>query len=361
MNRPRGVAVTGGCVVVLWPAAAGAQFRSGSQTVVLTLPTVSQRAVAAQRIGLTDITVVYHRPHVKGRKIFGEVVPYGRVWRAGANDNTTIEFQDPISIEGQALAAGRYGLHMIPGPEEWTVIFSKNSTSWGSFSYDPSEDALRVKVKPSEGPFRELLTYEFTELESDAASLVLEWERVVVPLKLGVDVKQITLRSIRNQLRHLPGFTSDAWNDAALYCLDNRFNYDEALEWINHSIQQDERFENLSTKAQLLEALGRSAEAAPVIEKALAMASAAQAYQYADGLMRDKRVDEAVRIFLRNQQQHPEAWIAWVGLARAQVVRGDRSAAARSLREALTRTPGEAARAMVQRLIQRLDAGEDIA
>src|SRR5438477_437017 len=114
----------------------------------LNLPDVSQAAEVKQHIALTDITVKYHRPMVNGRKIWGGLVPYGKVWRAGANENTTIEFSDPVSIEGQPLAKGTYGLHMIPNPDSWTVIFSKTNTGWGSYSYKQDEDALRVNVKP---------------------------------------------------------------------------------------------------------------------------------------------------------------------------------------------------------------------
>src|SRR5207249_10739214 len=127
---------------------AGAQFKNGSQPTELDIPRVSQRASVTQRIGLTDITITYHRPAVGGREIWGKTVPYGKVWRAGANENTTITFADDVTVEGKPLAAGTYGLHMIPDKEQWTIIFSKNATSWGSFSYDEKEDALRVSVKP---------------------------------------------------------------------------------------------------------------------------------------------------------------------------------------------------------------------
>ncbi len=119
-----------------------------SETLMLDLPRQSQHARVMQRIGITDITVNYHRPLANGRPIWGKLVPYGEVWRAGANENTTITFSDPVTIEGQSLDKGTYGLHMIPGETQWTVIFSKNSTSWGSFSYEQGEDALRVNVKP---------------------------------------------------------------------------------------------------------------------------------------------------------------------------------------------------------------------
>src|ERR1035438_5575313 len=110
------------------------------QSLVMSLPRQSQRATVSQRVALTDITIVYHRPLVGGRKIWGAMAPYGQVWRAGANENTTIEVSDPVTVEGRALAKGIYGLHMIPSTDSWTVVFSRNATSWGSFSYNASED-----------------------------------------------------------------------------------------------------------------------------------------------------------------------------------------------------------------------------
>jgi hypothetical protein len=144
-----------------------------AQSFILDLPRDSQHSVLTQRIGITDVTVDYHRPLVKGRPIWGKVVPYGQVWRAGANENTTIAFSDPVTIEGQALPPGTYGLHMIPGENDWTIILSKNHTSWGSFTYNQSEDALRVTVKPQAGEMHEALTYEFDDPKPDSAVLTL--------------------------------------------------------------------------------------------------------------------------------------------------------------------------------------------
>ena len=126
-----------------------------AQSFLLDLPRPSQHAVITQRIGITDVTINYHRPMVNKRKVWGGLVPYGQVWRAGANENTTIKFTDPVTVEGKPLPKGTYGLHMIPGENEWTVIFSNNSTSWGSFTYDQAEDALRVTVKPQAAEFHE--------------------------------------------------------------------------------------------------------------------------------------------------------------------------------------------------------------
>lgn len=149
---------------------ANAQFKNGAQATELNLPTVSQRAVVTQRIGLTDITIIYHEPMVGGRELWGKIIPYGKVWRAGANENTTITFADDVSVEGKPLAAGTYGLHMIPNADQWTIIFSKNSTSWGSFSYDEKEDTLRVDVKPQAAEFREALTYTFVRHQAGIGS-----------------------------------------------------------------------------------------------------------------------------------------------------------------------------------------------
>jgi tetratricopeptide (TPR) repeat protein len=341
-------------------APASAQFKNGSQSVVLDLPKLSPRASVTQRIGLTDITVVYHRPRADGRKIFGALIGYGRVWRAGANDNTTIAFADPVTVDGHPLAPGTYGVHMIPTADLWTVIFSTNATSWGSFSYRPEEDALRIQVKPIAAEFHDELIYEFGQLAEQSAVLSLKWERVAVPMTIGVDVHKKTLASIRQQLRNLPGFIPDAWNDAAMYCLDIGGNYDEALTWIDRSIEQDPRFENMSTKVKLLDATNRKAEAIALLEKALPLASPPQLYSYADELMKAQRRDEGLALFKTNAERNPSSWIAIAGRARAESARGDRAAARRSLTDALSKAPGEGQKVLVERLLTRLDAGEDI-
>src|SRR5215475_5327685 len=148
MSRALKYVSSGLLAASLLACGASAQFKNGSQATELKIPELSQRAVVTQRVGLTDITITYHRPAVGSRELWGKAVPYGKVWRAGANENTTIQFADDVSVEGKPLAAGTYGLHMIPDKDHWTVVFSKNSTSWGSFSYDEKEDALRVQVKP---------------------------------------------------------------------------------------------------------------------------------------------------------------------------------------------------------------------
>jgi hypothetical protein len=154
----------------------------------LNLPDVSQAAEVKQRIALTDVTVKYHRPLVKGRKIWGDLVPYGKVFRAGANENTTIEFSDPVSVEGKPLDKGTYGLHMIPNPDSCTVIFSKTNTGWGSYSYDQKDDALRVTVKPRPiAETKEALEFDFEDLKATSAVVTLKWEKLAIPFTVSAN------------------------------------------------------------------------------------------------------------------------------------------------------------------------------
>ena len=199
----------------------------------LKLPDVSQAADVKQRIALTDIAINYHRPLVNGRKIWGGLVPYGKVWRAGANENTTIEFSDPVSVEGKPLAKGVYGLHMIPNPDSCTVIFSKTNTGWGSYSYDQKDDALRVTVKPRPlAQAKEALEFDFEDLKPTSTAVTLKWEKLGVPFTVSVNDADQTLQNIRAQLKGRGQFTWQALDEGAQFCLTRKINLDEALRWI---------------------------------------------------------------------------------------------------------------------------------
>src|SRR5580700_5370173 len=200
-----------------------------AQSFVLNLPLQSQRAEISQRIGITDVTIDYHRPQINDRKVWGDLVPYGKVWRSGANINTTITFSDPVMIEGKPLDKGTYGLHMIPNADQWTIIFSKNSTSWGAFTYDEAEDALRVTVKPKAADMHNALTYDFDDLQKDSAVVELEWDKIAVPFKVSVDVHDVVQASLKRQLRNLSQYTWMSGDDAATYLLTEKFALDDAL------------------------------------------------------------------------------------------------------------------------------------
>lgn len=325
----------------------------------LVIPDASPRATVAQRVGLTDIEVHYHRPAVHGRAVWGGLVPFGQVWRAGANDNTTISFSSDVTIEGASLAAGTYGLHMLPTESTWTVIFSKNSTSWGSFSYDPKEDALRVTVTPKDHPMTESLLYQFGDLAADRATLSLLWEKKQIPISIGVDTHAVTLQSIRNQLRHTPGFTWQGFLQAAQYCLQENIALDEALEWTERSIQAEERFANLQLKSQLLEKKGDAAGAKTAMDRALTLAQVFDLHGYARQLLSQGKTDEALRIFRLNAQKNPQSYVVHVGLARGLSASGDFAGAEAEMRKAVELAP-EAQKATYKGFADRLAKKESI-
>lgn len=225
-------------------------FAGISQTQLTNTPRASQKAAVLQRIGLTDIKVVYHRPAANDREIWGALVPDGAVWRAGANENTVMKFSKNVKIEGKELAAGVYGLHVIPDGDKATIIFSNNSTSWGSFTYNPAEDALRVEAKivPTKC-HSELVTFEFDNIQRTTALCNLKWADKKVVFAIEADVDNDVIISLRKELRDRSGFSWQGWNEAANYCLRNEVNMQEALQWASRSVFMNANPNNLRTKA----------------------------------------------------------------------------------------------------------------
>ena len=273
------------------------------------LPRVSPAASVTQRIGITDITISYHRPGVKDREIWGKLVPYnGRIpWRAGANDNTTISFTHDVTIEGQPVPAGTYGVHINPTEGEWTISFSKNHTSWGSFFYKPEEDAANVTVTPQEAEHAEWLNYGFQDLTDHSAVAYLRWEKLKVPFKIEVDVHEIVLGSIRNELRTIPAFGWGGWFDAARYCLRNDILTEEAMGWIDESITREKNFRNLQVKSQLLAKGGKLHESEDFMNQAVELANRAQLNRYGQQLLGDDKTEEAIAMLKLNVKRHPKS------------------------------------------------------
>src|SRR5437870_7870657 len=327
----------------------------------LNLPDVSQAAEVKQRIALTDITVKYHRPLVNGRKIWGGLVPYGKVWRAGANENTTIEFSDPVSVEGMPLAKGVYGLHMIPNSDSWTVIFSKTNTAWGSYSYDQKEDALRVNVKPKPlAETKEAMEFEFGDLKPTSTAVTLKWEKLGVPFTVSIKDADQTLENIRAQLKGRGQFTWQALDEGAQFCLTKKINLDEALRWADASIQNEERFDNLSTKADILKALNRPDAAKTVSNHALELAKAPQLYTYGRQLQNQKKGAEAMEIFKEVAKRFPQGVFGYLAQARIKSSEGDFAGARNDAKQAQAAAPTDAQKQSIQALITRLDAKQDI-
>jgi len=260
--------------LVIFAAAAAAQQQP------LTTPRPSPNASVSQTIGITEVTLHYSRPGVKGRAIWGGLVPYDQVWRTGANENTTISFSTPVKIEGHDLPAGLYGLQTIPTAGEWTVIFSKDAQLWGAFDYKPEHDALRVQVKPAPAELQERMGFEITDLTDTSARVVLRWEKLQVPFKVEVDTPKLVAEAAKSALRWQTGL------QAANYCLQNNTCLDDAGRWLDASIALDANFANQRAKALLLAKKNDYKGAVATGEKALAAAKGAaqppQAEQVSD-------------------------------------------------------------------------------
>jgi hypothetical protein len=339
----------------------------------------NKRASVTEQVGITDIIIHYNRPGVKQREghIWGELIPAGYTdlgygakkpapWRAGANENTTIEFSTDVTIEGQDLPAGRYGFFVAYGPDQCTLIFSKNSTSWGNFFYDPAEDVLRVKVKPLKTDKSvEWLKYEFADQTSSGATVQLQWEMLVIPFKINVDVVKTQIASFRKELRTdkaLPGLWQP-WNQAAAYCLANKTNLEEGLMWADSATSfrfgGSTSFTPWQTKAALLESLGRKVEADEVMKKAMPYADQLEAYVYASGLITEKRLKEAFDIFKMNYEKFPNTLFTNLGMAGGYSALGDYKKALVFAQKALPQARG-GNKLEVEKNIRDLENGKDM-
>jgi hypothetical protein len=235
----------------------------------LDLPRPSPNASVSQTVGVTEITIKYSRPGVKDRPIWGKLVPYGEVWRTGANENTTIRFSTPVKVDGHELAAGIYGLQTIPSAGDWTVIFSKDADEWGAFSYKQEDDALRIQAKPQPAEFRERMAFDFDDVTDTAAKVVLHWEKLRVPFTVEVDTPTLVAAKVKKAV------SWQAPYQAANYCIQNNTCLDDASRWLDASIALEENFSNLRAKAMLL-AKKNDPAAASYAQRALAAAKSLQ-------------------------------------------------------------------------------------
>jgi hypothetical protein len=234
-------------------------------------PQPSPNASLTQRIGLTDATISYSRPNVRGRAVWGDLVPFDKPWRTGANQATTVTFSDDVTVEGQKLAAGTYALVTIPGKTEWTVIFNKDTKLWFETQYDAAKDVLRVKAKPVPADMTESLTIRFLSVEPASAVLAIEWEKLRVPVTIGVELDGKIRKAIA-------AAKADDWQtpaNAARYFFDQKRNREEAWQWLEKSIGINRNFSNLARKARVLAEEGKFAEAVKAGEESLALAKTA--------------------------------------------------------------------------------------
>jgi tetratricopeptide (TPR) repeat protein len=352
---------------------------SNSQIPLTVLPSGgNKKAMTAEQIGLTKVVISYDRPGVKGRegKVWGQLVHVGYTdqgfgntksapWRAGSNENTTFEFSTDVKIEGQHLPAGKYGFFIAYDPNECTLIFSKNSTSWGSYYYNDKEDALRVKVKPVPlDKSVEWLKYEFMNQTENSATIALQWEKLMIPFKVEVDYVKEQLESFRRELRTEKGFIWQSWEQAAGWCLQRDVNIPEALMWADSAtspgFEGNKSFRAASTKAQLLEKIGRGTEASAVMKNALPNATMNEIHQYGRTLLTQKKNKEALEIFRSNFDKYPNQYTTLMGLVRGHSANGDYKNALKYANQALPLAPDANNKNNVSAMIDKLKAGKDV-
>lgn len=331
-------------------------YSSIAQTV--TTPRPSPMATLSQKVGLTEVSVNYSRPSVirgsnnRTGQIWGKQVPYGLApngfgnkqpmpWRAGANENTVITFSTDVEVEGRGIAAGSYGLHMIPQENgKTTIIFSTNISSWGSFWYNEEEDALRVEVEMQASPFTNALTYEFTSFGNMEGTLALMWDDKAIPFKIASS-QEIVLQNFRDQLRGMVGFGWQGLLSVARYCFQNNINHDEALGWIDASIANTKNAQNLAVKAGLLIQKGDKDAGIEAADEAAKMANLGQLNFLGYQMIGVNEYDKAIEYFKLNIKNNPEDANSHDSLGEAYMAKGDNKNAIKEFKKCLSMNPSK--------------------
>jgi len=248
---------------------------------------------------------------------------------------------------------------MIPGESEWTIIFSKTASAWGSFTYKKDEDAVRVTVKPQSGEFHEALTYDFDDPKPNSATITMRWEKVAVPFKVEVNTHDIVAGNLHQQLRGLSQYTWEGWDDAANYLLAEKYDFDEALKYADQSIGVEKRYDNLMTRANVLDALNRKDEASASRNQALELANAFQLHIYGRTLQGQGKQDQAFEVFRLNIKKNPSSWLAHNESARLACAKGDFDTAVKEMKLAVAGANDQNKNA-IEALVRRLENKEDI-
>ncbi len=338
-------------------------------------PRASQMATVSQTIGTSSVEITYSRPSVNGREIWGKLVPYGlndlgfgtskaAPWRAGANENTTITFSHDATVEGKPIKAGTYGLHLeVKENNSATLLLSNNSTSWGSYTYDPGEDALSADIVTTTVPHTELLTYEFTQVTPTTATVALKWEKKSFPFTVEFPVTDIVLGEIRNALRDQPGFNRQTWEQAANYALNNGA-LEQALIWTDMAMEgqffSQKTFTNIQLKSAILNQLGRKDEAMALIDEAKEMGTVLEVHQLGRQLIAQGMKDKALEVFEYNAKKNKNTWPVHYGMARGYSAKGNYKKALDHLKMAHNNAPNDASKGRVAANIAKLEQGEDI-
>ena len=337
---------------------------------VVTIPsTPSPAASVSQTIGISTISVKYSRPSVKGREIWGALVPYGwnkqpgygngkaGPWRAGANENTVIEFSHPAKVQGQIIPAGSYGLFFtIAKDNTGEVILSKDYHSWGSFWYEANNDILRNSIQIRTIPNTELLTYEFVNITKNSAELVLNWEKKQFPVKIEFDVDNIVMDNATKELKGPVGFSWQGYVSAAAYSQQNNINLEQGLSWINNAVAQNKSFATLQVKSNILKQMNKTTEAEAIMKDAMTVATENEVNAYGYQLLGAGSHDKAIEIFIVNTTKFPKSANTWDSLGEAYFTKGDKKNAIASFKKSLTLNPTEGTKANSEKYLKQLGA-----
>ncbi|MDN5210999.1 DUF2911 domain-containing protein [Fulvivirgaceae bacterium BMA12] len=343
-------------------------FTAKTEAQTITTPRVaSPAAEVSQTVGISKVTINYSRPSVKGREIWGKLVPYGfnnlgfgtskaAPWRAGANENTIITFSHDAKIDGKEVPAGSYGYHVaVMENGEATIILSKNYSSWGSFFYDEKEDLLRVNVTTEEIPMTETLTFDFLQNSKNSTIAVLDWDKKRFPMTISFDTDDIVLANAKDQLRGVTGFGWQGPLSAANYCMQNNINHEQALKWVDKSIKANKNFQNVFVKASLLQQTGEKGNGMVMMDEAAQLANIGQlnflGYQM---LMKHKNYDKAIEYFKLNVKNNPEDANVYDSLGEAYKVSGQNKLAIKSLKKSLSLDPPANVKANSIKLLKEL-------
>jgi Protein of unknown function (DUF2911)/Tetratricopeptide repeat len=336
---------------------------------ITTPRTPSPAAAVTQTIGISTVTIKYSRPSVRGREVWGKLVPFGwnkqgfgnnneAPWRAGANENSTITFSHDAKVEGISVPAGEYGLFFVVNEDQASgqVILSKDNRSWGSFWYVPERDQLRADIRLRDIPFTEMLTYDFINDTKTSSELVLNWEKKQFPVKIEFAVDDIVMANAAEELKGPVGFSWQGFASAANYALMNKTNYGQALQWIDQAIAQNRAFATLNIKAGLLRATGKTDEADKIMDDALAIANENELNAYGYQLLNNGQQDKAIEIFMLTTKRFPNSANAFDSLGEGYAIKGDKKNAIANFKKSLSMNPPANVRANSEKYLKQLGA-----
>ena len=342
------------------------------QTLTATTPMVSPKASISQTVGITKIEVIYSRPAVRERQVWGKVVRFSqepskrekgktRPWRAGANENTIITFSTDAFVDSIPIKAGSYGVYMyIQESGDIECIFSSNYQSWGSYYYDPEKTVARVNTKWQDHKHTERMKFDFDSLTQSTVLLTLKWGNKSIPVPIQVDIKATTLKNLQQEIQSRHMINHMGPQEAAEWCLRNDTNLEQALRWANYSISFVKVFSNLKIKSEILEKLDRPDEAEEIMKEALSMGSVFELHRYGGQMLKQKKIDQAFEIFQFNAKKHPNQWPVNYGLSKAYSAKSEFKTAIKYMNKAIENCPNESTLAFLKQKLELLKNGEVI-